>query len=225
MKKRNDIIWGLMLIFIGIILSLKIFKIWDFNIFFKGFWTLFIIIPSVIDLCKEKNKIGGIIGLFIGVTLLLACQEVISFSTVWKMLAPFILIVLGFSLIFKNRVSKDVKYEIEKLEHRDSKPKEYFATFSSQNLNFANEKLENMELNAIFGGIEANFLKSNLENNIVIKVTAVVGGIDIIMPEDYKVEVISNSLFGGVSNKRQQGDSKKTIYIEAMCLFGGLDIK
>ena len=225
MKKKNNIVWGLVLILIGIVLILKTFNIWNFNIFFKGFWTLFIIIPSLINFFTEKNKIGSIIGIFIGVSLLLACQGIITFSTIWKLFLPVIFIIFGVSLIFKDRNSKDVKLEIEKLEHRDTKAKEYYATFSSQNLNFANEELENMELNAIFGGIEANYLNSNLNKDIFIKVSAIFGGVDITLPSDYTVKVVSNSLFGGVSNKRIQGNSKKVIYIEALCLFGGLDIK
>ena len=49
MKTTKSIIWGLALVAFGIILGLKSLKIIDFDIFFDGWWTLFIIIPRHSD--------------------------------------------------------------------------------------------------------------------------------------------------------------------------------
>ena len=77
MKKTSNIIWGCVLILLGIILALNALGLTNINIFFDGWWTIFIIVPCVIALFKEKEKMHSVIGIIIGVSLLLACQEVI----------------------------------------------------------------------------------------------------------------------------------------------------
>ena len=47
MKKIEEILWGVFFIAIGIIIGLNALGITDINIFFDGWWTLFIILPVV----------------------------------------------------------------------------------------------------------------------------------------------------------------------------------
>ena len=46
--------WGLCLVFLGIGLFGSFTGL--FTLFFKGWWTLFIIVPAIIDLFKKRNK-------------------------------------------------------------------------------------------------------------------------------------------------------------------------
>ena len=43
MKKIESILWGLVLIVVGVIIGLNTMGITNINIFFDGWWTLFII--------------------------------------------------------------------------------------------------------------------------------------------------------------------------------------
>ena len=58
----KNIILGLILIILGVIIGLNTFGITSIDIFFDGWWTLFIIIPAILGLSKEKDKTGNIIG-------------------------------------------------------------------------------------------------------------------------------------------------------------------
>ena len=84
MKNSKGTIWGIVLIALGIIIALNATGIVDINLFFKGWWTLFIIVPSIIGLINDDDKVGNIIGLLIGVLLLLNAQNIIDFSFIWK---------------------------------------------------------------------------------------------------------------------------------------------
>ena len=63
---------GIVLIFIGVIWGLNRTGVADINIFFDGWWTLFIIVPSAISLVNPKNngKVSSAICLVIGIFLL-----------------------------------------------------------------------------------------------------------------------------------------------------------
>ena len=102
MKKIGNILWGIVFIIIGVIIGLNALDITHINIFFSGWWTLFIIIPCFIDLFNDKDKTGDIIGIIVGIILLLCAQNILSFAIVWKLAIPTILIVLGISIIFKS---------------------------------------------------------------------------------------------------------------------------
>lgn len=103
MNKISNILWGLVLIAIGVIFGLNTMGIADINIFFDGWWTLFIIIPCLLGLFKGNEKLGNIIGIFFGILLLLGCRDIIDFNLIWKLVLPIVLILIGLSSIFKDK--------------------------------------------------------------------------------------------------------------------------
>ena len=227
MKRISDIMWGLILIIIGIILGGNALDIFNINLFFDGWWTLFIIVPTFIGLVTEKDKIGNIIGLIIGLLLLLSCRGLFDFKLIWKLIFPLIFVIIGLSLIFKNNINKEVSEKIKKLNENLSSNDGYTATFSGQNLNFDGEEFKGSNLNAIFGGIKLDLRKAIINEDIVINASSIFGGIDIYIPDNCKVKIKSNSIFGGVSNNKKCNvdDNSYTIYINASCMFGGVEIK
>ena len=102
MKKTTSVILGICLIILGVIFGLNALELTNIDIFFDGWWTLFIIIPSFIDLFKEKtDKIGSIIGIALGVFLLLCAQGILKYSLILKLFVPVVVIIIGLKLIFK----------------------------------------------------------------------------------------------------------------------------
>ena len=68
MKNLSRILWGIVLMFIGVIWGLNRTGVADINIFFDGWWTLFIIVPSITSLFESgSNKTSSIIFLVIGI--------------------------------------------------------------------------------------------------------------------------------------------------------------
>lgn len=229
MKNLKNMLWGIILVIIGIIVGTNALGITQIDVFFDGWWTLIIIIPCFIGLFSEKGKTGNIIGLFIGIALLLACQNILDFNLIWKLMLPLILIIIGISMIFKDSsLGNKVNHEIKKINEKQQKGNEYFATFSGQNLNFNGEKFTGTDLNAVFGGIKCDLRSAIIEQDLVINASSIFGGIDILVPENVKVKIKSSSIFGGVSDNRKnktETEGTYTIYINATCLFGGVDVK
>lgn len=226
MRTTRNIIWGIVLVAVGVCLAANALNLFHFNLFFDGWWTLFIIIPALNGLITEGDKKGNLIVLAIGVLLLLACQEVISFDILWKLLLPIIIIICGLSLIFKNTFDKEVNKTIDKLNKKLNQNEGFAATFSGQNIK-VDEEFKGTTLNAVFGGIKLDLRNAIIKEDAVINATAIFGGIDIIAPDDVIIKVKSNSIFGGVGNKKDtvKGEKAKTIYINATCVFGGVDVK
>ena len=132
MKKFGNILWGIVLIVVGLIIGGNALGITNINIFFDGWWTLFIIVPCFIGLFKENEKTGNVIGLLIGIALFLGCQDIINFDLIWKLALPTILVIIGLSIIFKDTLGGKVNEEIKKLNDKRNGANTYCATFSVQ---------------------------------------------------------------------------------------------
>ena len=225
MKNTRNVLWGLVLIGLGLIFGFNALEITDIDIFFNGWWTLIIIVPSFIDLFKEENKTGNFIGVLVGIVLLLCCQDILKFELVFKLIVPVILVIVGLSFIFKDTFNKKVKEEMKKLNKKNDT--EYCATFGGQQLNFSNEEFKGCNISAVFGGVDCDLTDSIIKEDVIINVSAIFGGVDIKVPNNVKVKVTSTPIFGGVSNERKnpKEENVKTIYINATCIFGGVEIK
>lgn len=101
MKKALSITLGVLLILCGVLYVLEVFGIGNINFSLNGWWTLFIIIPCINGIFTSKDKIGSAIGLLIGVLLLLAAQEIVSYDIIWKLTAPAIIVAIGVKIIIK----------------------------------------------------------------------------------------------------------------------------
>ena len=227
MKKFGNVLCGVFLIIIGLIIGGNALGITNINIFFDGWWTVFIIVPCFIGLFKENEKTGNVIGLLIGIALLLGCQNILDFDLIWKLSLPTILIMIGLSIIFKDILGGKVSSEIKKLNEKRTGENSYCATFSGQNINFDGEKFTGVDLTAVFGGIECDLRKAIIDSDVVINASSTFGGIEIYVPSNVKVKTKSTSIFGAVENKAntKEDSNSFTIYINGTALFGGVEVK
>lgn len=215
MNKRN-LFWGIVLIVVGILFLGRNMNWWNFSIFFRGWWTLFLIVPSIISLVRKESMGTSFLILVLGVLMLLASQNVIEWSTIWKVFLPIIIMVVGLLIIFGNRKAKEKRVR--------ANAKEYVAIFSG--VDEVINKIENdFKMTAVFGGIELDMRDVTLDSDLVIDCFTLFGGIDIRLPKDVKVEVNGLPIFGGVENKyRNNHEAKVTVYINHTTICGGVDL-
>ena len=224
--KRNNVIWGIVLVAIGVIFGTNALGITDISIFFDGWWTLFIIVPCTVGLFTSHDKLVSVIGILIGVALLMACQGVIDFEIMRKLTVPVIVILIGLALIFKRRDNKAALL-LEEAKKNGVPLKQCCATFSGQDVDYTDEVFDGAEFNAIFGGIKCDLRNAVIEKDAVINACCIFGGIDILLPDNVNIKVSSSSIFGGISDKnhKNRAENAVTLYINGTCMFGGMDIK
>lgn len=227
MKKYTNLLWGFVLVALGIIIGLNSFGVTDIDLFFDGWWTLFIIVPCFIELFSSRDKTGAIIGLVIGVLLLLACQEILTFELILKLAVPVILVLIGACLIFKDAFTPGKQKAFKSMQQNASNLASHSGIFSSQNFRYDGVDFAGAELTAVFGGVICATENSFINGDCLVNCTSIFGGIDLYVPTTVNVVVRSTSIFGGVEDKRmnQNPVAGPTVYVNALCLFGGVDIK
>ena len=230
MKKVGPVIWGLAIIALGVIFGGNALGWFNINVFFDGWWTLFIIVPSVVSLITEKDKIASLAFIAVGVLLLLAAQNVFSYEVAWKAILAVFLIMVGLVIIvkslFRNKVEKEVEKKIK--EMGDGKTMDsQMAVFSGSDRTYNDEVFSGSNLLAVFGGVDLDLRKAKFNKDTVIKAFCMFGGITIKVPEDVQVKIKSGFIFGGISDDRK-GDTSKgkyTIYLDAAGGFGGVSVE
>lgn len=86
MNNMKSILWGVVLVLLGVLVGTNSLGITNIDIFFDGWWSLFIIIPCFIGLFSNEDKTGNIIGLLVGVILLLGMNDILDLDKIWKLI-------------------------------------------------------------------------------------------------------------------------------------------
>lgn len=205
MKKIENTVIGFILIIIGVIIGLNAFHITNIDLFFDGWWTLFIIVPCFFGLFKDQDKTGNIIGLIVGIYLLLYCQGLINFQFAWKLVVPVIFVLIGLKMIFKDTFNK-------------KKP--------HQNI-YDGKLYTGGNYDVIFNGLILDLSNTYLNEETNITISTLFGGVDLYLPDDVNIQIQSSNFLGGVDLHKRENkiENTKVIYLNARCIFGGINIK
>jgi hypothetical protein len=85
---------------------------------------------------------------------------------------------------------------------------------------------EEINVYAVFGGIDLDLSQCDLAGETEINATCVFGGMEIVVPDNARVEVNCIPIFGGVENKSDGRDGRgPLIRITGLMLFGGTEIR
>lgn len=222
MRKRiSNTIWGLIFIVLGIGIVGDMAGAWELNLLFRGWWTLFLIVPALLGMVEHGIRVGNSVGLVLGVALLACCRGYLPWEVLYQLLVPVVMIVIGGVMVFKNLFH----LHIGRVKVPNEKRLEELVVFSGKNL-VIHDQFYGMDGEAIFGGLTIDLRNAKIEENISIDAMAVFGGVDILVPANVSVKLSDISLFGGCSNQRKDSPvGGPTVYVNATALFGGVEVK
>ena len=206
-NKRTNIFLGLILIIIGMIALLGSLNIIKFNMFFNGWWTVFIIVPSIVNMLEEKVNLGNTFSLLLGILLLLVMNDIITIGNVFKFVLPGLLIMFGIYVLFLTTKKDNNSF-----------------LFSSKTLELDKE---NNDINTLFSTVHVNIKKNN-KKNIFLKVDELFSEVIIHLPKDVKVITDASKLFADVIDCREYNnndDYNCTLHIKINSICGDIVLK
>ncbi len=213
-KKITNYVWGIFIILLGVTLLLKTLDVISFNIFFSGWWTLFIIIPSLIDLLFNDHKWSSFNLMLIGILLLLDCRDIIENSIL--VFLCVLIIELGIKMIF-GKTFKNIK--------KSKNAQSYVGVFGESNSKNDDKDFKGCETVAVFGSVKLDLSDIEIKDDVRIDAVSVFGTVYLTVPENIDVEVNGVNIFGSSFNKNINNNSKHKIYIDSVCVFGDIRIK
>lgn len=210
MKKVYIIIRGVILILIGILLLLKQANILNINIFFKGFWTLFIIIPTFNYLIYDNNKRNNLIILILSISLLIYELNIIKNNYIFIIMSILILITILFSYFYKREYKKNINNKFKEL---------IFDKLSYKIFNINKIKTKNIFIFCSYQLIDLS--KMNINENSV-RIIGILSKVDLILPIKSNVIIKSNPFIGGVLDFTDHFN--RNIYVNSINIIGEVKI-
>ena len=189
-KKRQSSsrpLLAFLLIVIGVGYLLKNLEIIpEFTVFFDGFWTLFIIIPAIINIISGKSRRAGFIWLFIGLALLSLCID--ALRVVRPLLIPVFLILIGFMLFTKKGTFK-YRRIYNKLSEDYARYPVYRAFFSRRSISSYDKSYIGAFASAFCSEMSLSFSEADFSHPSVLDITAILSTVDITVPVGTDVRI------------------------------------
>ncbi len=80
---------------------------------------------------------------------------------------------------------------------------------------------------AFMGGIELNLVDADLSPGAFLTLRAIMGGIDVVVPSHWRVEVMARTVMGGIGNLTAPDATEEdapVLMIDALAVMGGIEI-
>lgn len=226
-KKYSNILLGCCLVAIGIVMIGNYFNLFSINIFFNGWWTLFIIIPSIIGLFNKGDKTLNLLFLAIGILLLLNQYDIIPNDILFKVILAVAIIITGIKIIMHGVKSPKSNSE-NNIPNFPNNQNEYDVIFGKQEKIYSKgEEFIGTNLKSIFGEVTLNIKDSSINKDVYINAKTRFGNCTIIAPVNVNIKIFSKNMFGKTINKKSDTFKNEfpTIYINSDVIFGEIKIK
>lgn len=223
---KSHSFFAICLIILGIVLLLDNLGIATFGQTVGTWWPLLLVILGLDQLFASRFTNLFSWGLIlVGIILQLRQLGLLhpeQLRAAWAIL----LILIGIGILFG--------FSRSKASWSSTSPQDFvnsFIVFGGTEQHITSSDFRGGNATAIFGGIDFDLTGAQLAEGVqTMSLQAFFGGIDLIVPEGWSVEIRGIPFFGGIEDSRHhrvvpQGESRQKLVINAMAIFGGVEIK
>ncbi len=214
--------FGIIAIIAGVLFTLDNLDIVNSRVFFRLWPILFIVVGLNLLFNKQKSRIAGSVFLIVGFLLLLANLDYIDFN-VFDLL-PLLLVLLGVRVIQRHR-SRD--------ESTPSDPDAQSTITASGVLSGVQrtcsaQDFKGGQLTAFMGGCEIDLRDASIGSEpAVIDIFVMWGGVELKVPEDWRVSTETQPILGGVVDRTRapKGGTEKSLILKGSAIMGGVEVR
>ena len=212
-------IFGLLLVLAGALLIADRSNIYPISNVIDILWPSALILIGVFSMIEQRRlNIFHLIITSIGVIFLLIHLDILESNQIVPMIIPGIIILIGISLIFSPRYHRHVVI---------SSRGNYTAVFGGLEEKCVDKEFTTCEITAVFGEAKVDLSEIELKNERgVINVSAIFGGVELILPTKYHILIQGAPVLGGFENRlKHQNPQEKSLVIQYTSFLGGVEIK
>ncbi len=190
----------------------------DAGEFISNWWPLLLIAAGVLSyLSNRRQWLFPLILVLAGVAFLLQSTGIIDIG---DLIFPALLILAGVLVIFGRGMSGGSEVSADEIRS--------FNIFSGSELASSSSNFRGGNVGAVFGGAEIDLRNATLAPDAALDVFVMFGGLELKVPEGWRVTTQGMPIFGGVENKTAKDAlpaSAPSLSINMTVLFGGLEIR
>jgi predicted membrane protein len=202
------------------------------HIFFS--WPTLLIALGLINFFERRSFWAGLILISIGTFFLIPHIFIFPFNFI-HLFWPVLLIVIGISMILRRTIFHSVSHHHRHFHSQTSSKIEDGVIDESNVFSGSHRVIQPCEfkggkISNVFGGSKIDLTKTTLapgEN--ILEISCMFGGVEIIVPLDWKVQIQVSSVMGAFSDKRNTRntplDNSRCLIIKGSAVFGGGEVK
>lgn len=211
------ILAGVGVIAVGVLALLGAFNLINFSELFSTYWPLLVIGAGIILLISDlrQNYVWAILFILLGVIWQLGRLDMVDVN-IWHLFWPLVIIAFGWSiLVQRSGVCTDKKTENSTAILGGNTIKNNSADYKGSNLT------------AILGGTTLDLRKATIKKEATIEIFALMGGMEILVPENWVVRSSVMPILGGVENNTHppKGSKAPVLNIVGTAIMGGVEVK
>lgn len=227
--------FGIILIILGAGFLLEQLDIIYFGDIISLYWPSILILIGLSGLFdKKSSKFGNLIVIIVGIMLQVNKLDIIDIN-LWSFFFPILLILIGLKVVFSknmnfsNSVSVNIGSDFKSNKNiiLDDTIDE-FAMLGGISTNNQSQQFKGGKVTAILGGVEIDLRAAKLNNGEgFLDITTIMGGVEVLVPNEWRVEVKGTPILGGWSNKAKNNTNPDAPLLKIKCftMFGGMEVK
>ncbi|AEH61176.1 putative transmembrane protein [Methanosalsum zhilinae DSM 4017] len=207
-KISSQVLLGILVLLLGILLLIRNLEIYDTGQLLQYIPSLFILLGVYILIKSRFTSITGpVIIILIATFVQLLVLEIVTWGTLitWW---PIIFILIGLDILLKRkRRSSTPKRSDQKVD--------ITAVFDEVNLSNNSPDFKGGNISVVLGDSELDLKDAEIGSSPAkINVTVLLGEADIIVPEDWQVEMDLINILGDIYDKRPNRSGDKEVSTE-----------
>lgn len=214
-------IWvGLVLIALGVVGLLDAAGVLDFGTTVDRWWPLGLLaLAALLALTERRIGLGSlVIGLLSVILLVDTLDLVVLGVAVWGSLA----IAAGLAVLFT--VAGPGRQRLLGARSPGS-----VAIFGGSDTANSSPHFEHADVAAVFGAATLDLRDATPEPGATVDAVALFGGVDVLVPESWRIEMTGVPLFGGFGDKTDAhgrlGADAPVLKVVSTAIFGGVEVK
>ena len=221
----SRIVFGAILVLVGVLLLFSQMGVFDFGDFMGAFWPMIIIVVGLWQwaIRRFRPSFWPLLLVVAGV-FLLALQLDLLDGRGFGVMVGAVLIAFGIWLVIRKTrpVADRAVSDADAIDH--------WVIFGGVEESLTSQRFTGGNATVVFGGAEIDLRKAALaEGDVTLNLSAIFGGIEIKVPETWQVVVDGTAILGGVEDKtggvkQETMQSQPRIHVRAVAIFGGVDI-
>lgn len=222
-KLTGQALVGVVLALFGLLLLVHTTGVYDTTAFLRYVPSLFVLVGLYAMVTSRlRNLAGPLVLVLVAGAVQLAALDVIAGSDVLA-LWPVLIIVAGLSILAGQFRSASRPVSASQVDA--------FALLGGNESRATGETFTGGSLTAILGGVELDLRDTAVEDRPArVDATAFFGGVDVIVPDDWNVQVDVLPVLGGVEDarlRRERGDGHREVdlLVTGFVAFGGVTVR
>jgi predicted membrane protein len=223
-RMSGRLVLGLIVMALGTLWTLDNLGIIDSEPILR-WWPALIVVVGLVKLLglgTTRNVAAGTVLLVVGSWLLAGGLGVgwVDLSLLW----PLILVVIGVNLVIRSRRTQSLGGAANEAGDRIGT----FAVWSGIDRKVTSQAFRGGDVTAVMGGAKIDFTAARIApEGAVIDLFVWWGGLELRVPEDWKVVLEGNVLMGGIEDKSKAPPPGTTqaLILRGIVIMGGIEIK